>query len=199
MRAIIVGDGPSARGFVPPEGVAVFAVKRTIHWLPRADYWFSLDPNEASLECMRNQRPGVAYYCAVDPGDDVPAGVTRLERVAHRGREPRARRSSEWWFWRWSAVARLCETPGKVHSGNSAWGALGLAYHLGYRDVLLVGVDGTGDRRQSDGRPPNNLSHLPALFRSALGQVKLQTVGRMRGLPTVPLEVWLNESPRRNT
>lgn len=191
MKCVIVGDGPSAHGFVPPEGVAIIAVKRTIHWLARVDYWFSLDPNEASRECMRDQRRGVAYYCAVDPGDEIPEGVTRLERVAHRGREPGMRRTAEWWFWRWSSVAGLCKTPGKVHSGNSAWGALGLAYHLGYTDVLLVGVDGTGDPRQSDRRRPNNLSHLPILFRSALGTVKLQTVGRMRGIPTTTLEAWL--------
>lgn len=195
-RCIIVGDGPSARGFVPPEGVPVIAVKRTIHWLPRADYWFSLDPNEASMECMQNQRPGVTYYCAADPDVEIPAGVIRLRRVATRGREPRMRRTAEWWFWRWSAVPGLCTQPGAVHSGNSAYGALGLAYHLGHRDVLLVGVDGTGDPRQSDQRRPNNLSHLPALFQSAIGQVRLRTVGRMRGVPRTTLEAWIDESAR---
>lgn len=196
MRCIIVGDGPSAKGFVAPDGVAIFAVKRTIHWLNRADYWFSLDPNEASMECMLNQRPGVRYFCAVDPGDSVPAGVTRLERVASRGREPRPRACPEWWLWRWSGVCGLSETPGKISSGNSAWGALGLAYQLGYRDVLLVGVDGTQEMRRSDRRRPNNLSHLPILFRSAIGKVRMQTVGRMRGIPTTTLEAWLNENPR---
>jgi hypothetical protein len=190
-KCIVVGDGPSAAGFVPPDGVPVIAVKRAIDGLSRADYWFSLDPNAASLERMQNQRPGVVYYCACDSTDPLPEGVVRLLRVSGRkAREPRPRGTPDWWLWRWSAVSGLSDKPGRIHSGNSAWGALGLAYQLGFRDVLLVGVDGTQAERVSGGRP-NNLSHLPALFRSALGQVRLHSVGHLRGIPRTTLADWL--------
>lgn len=195
MRAIIVGDGPSSSGFVPPDGIAVFAVKRTIRWLARADYWFSLDWNTDSRLDAGNPVPGVNYHAAVTKHDRLPEHVTRWERVsARRMYLPRSvgHESPEWWLFRWGAILGLSKEPGKIHSGNSAYGALGLAHHLGYTDVLLVGIDGTADVRQSDGRPPNNLSHLPLLFQSAMPQIKLATIGGMAGIPHTTLEDWMN-------
>jgi hypothetical protein len=193
MRCIIVGDGPSAKGFVPPDGVTVIAVKRAINWLSRADYWFSLDPNPASFAMMGKRREGVTYYCACDDRTMLPDGVIRMRRIVGKGPEPRPRYNSRWWAWRWGCAMGLTEEAGAVNTGNSAWGALGLAYHLGYRDVLLVGVDGTQDRRLSDNMRPNNLSHLPALFESALGQVRLQTVGKLGRVPMTTVSRWLAE------
>ena len=86
----------------------------------------------------------------------------------------------------------LSEVPGVIHTGNSAWGALGVGYLLGFRDFLLIGVDATADERTTGGRP-KNLSHLPLLFRSALHQVTLATVGTMPGIPTKTLEQWMNQ------
>lgn len=190
MRCVIVGSGPSAQGFVPPDGVTVFAVKGSIHWLSRAEYWFSIDHNRAAIDCMLNQRAGVQYYCACPSDVWLPKNVTRLRRIAHRGAEPAHIGSPVWWLWRWSGVCGLTDKPGAVNTGNSAWGALGLAYHLGYRDVLLVGVDGTHDERIGGGYP-NNLSHLPLLFQSALGQVRLATIGTMEGVESKSLADWL--------
>lgn len=191
MRCIIVGDGPSAAGFQSPHGVTVIAVKRTINWLSRADYWFSLDYNADAMAIMRRQLPGVLYYCAAPRNVRLPHGVIHLHRVEFQGIEPTEKQSPEWWLWRWGCVLGLSEKQGAIHTGNSAYGALGLAYLKGYRDVLLVGVDGTQDARQSDGKTPNNLSHLPLLFRSALGQVNLATVGTMEGIPHTTLADWL--------
>ena len=175
---------------MPPDGVTVFAVKGSIRWLERADYWFSLDHNRASMDYVLNQRAGVQYYCACPSVVWLPKNVTRLRRISHRGAEPSHTGSPEWWLWRWSGVCGLTDEPGAVNTGNSAWGALGLAYHLGYRDVLLVGVDGTHDERIGGGYP-NNLSHLPLLFRSAIGQVRLATVGTMEGVESKLLADWL--------
>ena len=190
-RCIIVGSGPSAAGFKCPDGIAIISVKRTITWLDRADYWFALDP-DAAVEAMAPPRPGVQYFCAAPEKFALPPHVTRLERVAERGREPYPRHTAEWWLWRWHGVRTLCTRVGAVHTGNSAWGALGLAFHLGFRDVLLVGVDGSSAPRIEGGRP-NNLSHLPLLFASALPQIKLQTVSVMSGIPKTTLAEWLAE------
>jgi len=194
MRCIIVGDGPSAAGFVPPDGVPVIAVKRAITWLPRADYWFSLDPNPASFDLMRKQRAGVTYYCACDDATALPAGVQRLRRIVWHGAEPLPRYTPAWWFWRWGCVAGLCEDPGAVHTGNSGWGALGLAYHLGFRHVLLVGIDGTQTARVSDGKQPNDMSHLPMLFESARCQVDIRTVSALGAIQRTTVEQWLGDT-----
>lgn len=53
VRAIIVGSGPTAAGFVPTDGVMVIAVYGTIGQLSRIKYFFTIDPGPANL-----YRPG---------------------------------------------------------------------------------------------------------------------------------------------
>lgn len=190
-RAIIVGSGPSARGFEPPDGVTIIAVNGAIEWLSRADYFFTLDPSAANLCRLRNPVPGVHYCAAIPKNIPLPAHIERLVRVSERGREPGCRGSPQWWLWRWSAMMTLSELSGHIHSGNSAWGALGLAYHFGFTDVALVGVDGTDDPRIEGGHP-RNLSHLPLLFASALHQINVVSCGCLTGVPQRTLEDWLN-------
>lgn len=193
-RAVIVASGPSAAGFVPPDGVTVIAVNGAIEWLARVDYWFTLDPSDANRRRWRNPRAGV-QYCAALPLEwrGVPAHVQRYERVCAADSFPYEPKSPEGWMRRWRAVPRLCDEPGKIHTGNSAWGALGLAYHLGAQRVALVGVDATQEPRVEGGEP-NNLSHLPMLFASALDQIELVSCGRMGGVPQMTIEegmAWL--------
>lgn len=190
-RAIVVGSGPSARGFEPPDGVTIIAVNGAIEWLSRADYFFTLDPSPANLHRLRNPAPGVRYNAAVPENIVLPPYVDRFKRISTRGREPLHHGSPEWWLWRWSAAKGLSERPDSIHSGNSAYGALGLAYHLGFTDVALVGVDGTNDPR-IEGGMPCNLSHLPLLFASALHQINVVSCGHLTGIPQQLLEDWLN-------
>lgn len=96
-------------------------------------------------------------------------------------------------FWRWRCVGGLSVTPSVIHSGNSAYGALGLAYHLGYTDVALIGVDGTQDERIEGGNP-NNLSHLPLLFESALPQINVVSCGALTGIPQMALDDWIKKT-----
>lgn len=187
-RAVIVGDGPTALGFTPPDDVTIIAVNGAVEWLSRADYFFTLDPSPTNLSRMLNRRKGVKYCAA---GLDGPMrGVKRYERISLRADEPTDIESPEWWLWRWSAVCGLSEKKTQIHSGNSAYGALGLAYHLGFSDVALVGVDATSERRIGGGLP-NNLSHLPLLFASALPQINVVSCGAMEGVPQMLFDEWL--------
>ena len=177
MRCVIVASGPSAKGFVPPAGVTVIAVNGAIEWLERADYWFTLDPSDANQRRMRQRRAGVSYCAAVSDDVLLPLGVNRFRRIAKRGSEPE-RATPEWWLWRWSAVLGLSECISAISTGNSAYGALGLAYHLGAERVALVGVDASAEERVGRGWP-NDLSHLPLLFESALSQIDVINCGAM--------------------
>ena len=186
-RAVIVADGPSAAGFEPPDDVTVIAVNGAIEWLSRADYFFTLDLSAANLQRLQRRRKDV-IYCAA--GMNTPLhGVERYQRVAKQGIEPANDSGPEWWLWRWSCVLGLSENKQKIHTGNSAYGALGLAYHLGIEDVALIGVDATTEERICGGRP-NNLSHLPLLFASALSQINVVSCGRMAGIPQMTFEEW---------
>ena len=194
MKAIIVGSGPSAREFVSPDGVLVIGVNGTAEWLGRMDYWFTLDPSPKNLYRMSRPRPGIKYVAAIPHDVELPRHVMRLRRVSEQGPEPEEYGTPEWYMWRWGCIPTLCETPGSIHTGNSAWGALGFAYHLGATDVLLVGIDGTQDRRIEGGRP-NNLSHLPLLFGSAAEQVNLFSVSPNLGLPVKTLQEFVDAVP----
>lgn len=189
-RAIIVGSGPSALGFRPPDDVAIFAVNGAIEWLPRADYFFTLDPSADNLRRLDNPVAGVRYFAAVPGQVLLPGHVTRLIRVSARGPEPPAHGSPQWWLWRWSAVPGLSDKPGHIHSGNSAYGALGLAYQMGFTRVALLGVDGTTEPRIEGGRP-GCLAHLPLLFASARSQIDVISCGALTGIPVMSIGEWL--------
>jgi len=196
-RCIIVGSGPTSAGFKAPSGVPIIAVNGAIEWINRASYWFTLDPSNANLERMANRRRGTQYFCAlpdVEAGWDVDGKIYQFRREGYRGAEPLNKTSPEWWWWRWSAKLGLSEDPKIINSGNSAFGALGLAYHLGYRSVALIGVDGTQEPRHHDGGMPNNLSHLSLLFQSALHQINLTTLGGLEGIHKSTLAEWLLET-----
>jgi hypothetical protein len=167
-RIAIVASGPSARGFSAPPGVTVIAVNGTIEWLPTADYWFTLDPGQRNRARMLNRRPGTVYFAAVPSTfgtasapltgmrQPAPAGIRYLLRMTGNGVL--------------SAKTGLSDHPGQIHTGNSAYGALGLAYLMGARRIALFGVDASHARRIEGGRS-SNLDHLPALFATAASQL----------------------------
>lgn len=172
--------------------MTVIAVNGAIDWLSRADYFFTLDPSPVNKKRLSRRRRGTTYCAA---GIYMP-GVISYERISRRGVEPQPHGGPAWWLWRWSAVETLSRHPGQIHSGNSAWGALGLAYHLGFTDVALVGVDGTAADR-IEGGSSNNLSHLPLLFASALSQINLTSCGELTGVPQLTFEDWYENSVNR--
>lgn len=165
---VIVASGPSARGYEPPEGVTVIAVNGAIEWLSRADYWFTLDPSRDNLRRLAGYWAKVKCVMAVPANFGTssaktplmrqprPLGVHYLLRVEGPGP--------------WGARYRLSEDPTAINTGNSAWGALGLAYHMRPYTIELVGVDGTQARRVGGGQP-GDLTHLPELFASAEAQL----------------------------
>lgn len=195
-RAIIVASGPSASGFSPPEDVTIIAVNGAIEWLSRADYFFTLDPSPENLSRLSNPIAGVRYVAALPGNIGLPSHVQRLKRVASRGAEPECYGTPEWWVWRWSAVSGLSEKTGEIHTGNSAYGALGLAYQLGFIDVALVGVDATSDERIEGGRP-GSLVHLPLLFASARSQINVVSLGQLASVPQMTLADWMEITNER--
>jgi hypothetical protein len=186
--AVIVASGPSARGFKPPKGLTVIAVNGAIDWLTHADYFFTLDCSIVNLRRILNRRPGVIYTAAGCPYH--LEHVRNFKRIGNRGDEPVNRMSAEWCLWREHAICGLATEPNTIHTGNSAWGALGLAYHLGFERVALVGVDGTDEPRIEGGRC-RRLDHLPLLFASALPQINVTSCGKLPGIPQMTFSDWI--------
>lgn len=178
MRVVIVANGPSAAGFVPPDGVTVISVNGAIDWLLRADYFFTLDPSAENLRRLNCQRIGVRYHYAYTERLPLRARAEYWERIPGTPFCDPVPGTPQWWANRWGCKLGLSNRVGQIHTGNSAWGALGLAFHLGASRVALVGVDASADVRVTGGIP-GNLSHLPLLFESAMGQIELINCGRM--------------------
>ncbi len=168
-KIIIVCSGSTAKGFTPPDNTIVIAVNNTINWLSRVDYFFTLDPGNYNLESIRNQRKGVEYCVAYHKS--FP-NCTMYERVADRTKD-----GIQGFTGTLAGKRGLSEDQAKIHTGNSAYGALGLAYHLGFDKLVFIGLDGGGDK--CDGYPAipdNKLAHLDELFSSALPQIEGKVV-----------------------
>jgi len=194
-RAAVLACGPSVRGLdlaalarATWAGVQVIAVNRAIGWLPATcdgmASWFTLDPDAAMRMIMGSPAPGVRYYAAVP--DDYGQPNARL--VPHRAPAEHAiiylRRLTG--DGPWQCRYGLSDDRGAIHTGNSAWGGLGLAWHKARADgdarIALFGVDGTDEPYAfGQGRPRRPLDHLPDLFASALPQLSARGVEVING------------------
>lgn len=185
---LIVASGPSVKSldltliddeFV--KRVHIIVVNRSALWFPRYHSFFTLDPDDKTLPIMQNQKEGVTYYAAVplDYGNsdariwyhrcDLTPNVKYLQRITGPGYL--------------SSRAGLSENPMCIHTGNSAYGALGLAYHMKPKKIVLLGVDATPEIGYAylDGRPRGMLFHLPNLFSSAALQLKEKNIQVLNG------------------
>lgn len=93
------------------------------------------------------------------------------------------------------APGGLSEDPGTINTGNSGFGGLGLAYHMRPHKVALLGVDGRKERRV-DGGMPRSLDHLPALFESAVPQLRSAGIEVANGSPDSEVDCFPRMTPR---
>jgi hypothetical protein len=165
--------------FIFPPHVQVIVVNGAADFVPNFDIWFTLDPSKENLQRMgRRSNPFARYYAAVMPDRKLPPEITKLERVENDGVEKFAHPLAR----RYRCSYGLQEHPGKISTGNSAFGALNLAYHLGAGKIALFGVDGTQEERVSGGTP-GPLDFLPELFYSAFDQLNKKNIGVINGSP----------------
>lgn len=176
-RLAIVATGPSLRTFdlTRFDTVPTIAVNGALPHVS-AEYWVTIDPSRAQRKIMENPVAGVTYYCGL-PADFGPetrlwkmgvrplAHVHYLERVGGNG---------------------IPIYPWLIHSGNSAFAALGLACHMRPSKVALFGVDCTAGpyfyaTRKHD--RPLRLKHVPALFEGCVGHLAARKVEVVNGSP----------------
>lgn len=184
-KAIIVASGPSLLELDRTELVqtakranaTIIAVNGAADWLPTYDLFFTLDPSKKNIDRMNEKLEGVDYYCAyeIDLFYKLPPHVNKLIRKKYEGTMPKGLEpdSDEWWLYRWKCKTGLSETWPEINTGNSAYGALGLSYLLGYTNILILGLDATQHARiNGEGEPEYSLKHLPLLFSSAKKQLQ---------------------------
>lgn len=201
-RVVICGQGPSWASVREEDlvaardaGAAIVAVNGALRSFGGRPFthWFTLDASAANLALMRRQLPGVRYYAAIPdtwrkrrgPPRYIPPGVIALHRRVREEPllgtfEERVRRQ---------IVGGLSEDPTAIHTGNSAFGALGLAYLMAPRRVVLLGVDAHGAHRW-DGSDNGDLGHVPDLFAGAVPQLADAGVEVRNGSPGSAVKCW---------
>lgn len=200
-KLLIIGSGQSSREAIaylsrkPKRDFDVMAINGASEYV-NYDLFFTLDPSDVNLSYIISGNDSKKHYMATDPSYVVPKEIedlcTILYRKEERQAEPKDKNSPEWWFWRWRCVGGLSIDKKIINSGNSAFGGLGLAYHLGYTNVALIGVDADDNDRVCGGKT-NNLSHLPLLFDSALPFINVVNCGYMNSkLPKVSFLEWVH-------
>lgn len=184
IPVIIVACGPSAEKLdlqllkrAKHEGCRVIAVNRACYWMgAHATDWFTLDPDSRQVDTLRGiQTYEFTKWAAVPPDFGRPDArigyhrITAPENVRYLHRIPGPGP--------FSSKYTLSTERDRIHTGNSAWGALGLA-HLWNPEhpVALIGVDGTQETyayaQNRTARPKTPLDHLEGLFASAIFQHK---------------------------
>ncbi len=188
-RVAILASGPSLKGISPDQimraragGVHVIAINRSVAWCPDVDSWFTLDPDKRLLSFMARPRPGIHRYVAVPDDYGTRGARVRYHRVApargitylHRLEGSGPLRS----------LNGLSENHDAINTGNSAYGGLGLAYHMAPARVALFGLDASNEPYAfGRGRPKLSLGHLPALFASAVPQIEARNIEVVNGSP----------------
>lgn len=201
-RILIVATGLTAQALdlslvsaARSAGVHVIGVNRAFEWLPHMDSWFTLDPDHRLLSFINADNPGPQRYVAipddygmpdafVDYHRDIPQNpqVKYLHRItgdmpmkAHQG---------------------LATNPGGVHTGNSSYGALGVAFHMKPRKIAMVGVDANRHYgyAHAKGRP-RNLNHLPHLFEIARRQIVTSRCQIVNGSPPSMVQCFRKMEP----
>lgn len=197
MRALIIGGGESLRDFDFPDlrtlDATIIGVNGVVDYLTYRGYWFTLDPGGLNIERLERLPEGVEPVMAVPEWFKRGAypNVRYFDRVEG---------TSFGWV---RAAEGLSDDPGKIHTGNSFYGALGFAKHLGAKRTALLGLDAKGDSHWYD---PSELcgpmDHLPALFET-IDEPEMEIVNgspesRVTCFPRMPPEKaleWLMSSP----
>jgi hypothetical protein len=160
---IIVGSSPEAQSYYKHKDWTTIAVNGAIDICKNdADYWFTLDPGSENLERMLNRHryPNTIFYAAVpETIETSEAPVPYMRRKFPKNIRYLKRSTID---------CGLSKDKGIIHTGNSAFGALGLAYHMGAKNVILLGVNGDSGKRFDGSNCARSIEHLPKLFESAV-------------------------------
>jgi hypothetical protein len=181
-KVAIVCNGPSlarSAAFISAlrsAGVHIMAVNQVLAHISGADTWFTLDPCKRNAWIPRHPVPGVRYVMSVPDDYGSPRAACKDHRVEMIPGTTYIRRMAGNMFGSLRAKPGLSEDPRGVHTGNSGYGALGLAWLMCARRIAMLGIDGGGGGYAFGCGEPRNLGHLPALFSSAVPQLMARGV-----------------------
>jgi hypothetical protein len=177
-RIVIIGGGRSLNGFsfglLHREDCFIITINESGKHAPFADAWFTLDPWGLYGPQLPGHRFKGQLYAAVPEDFATPESKIRNHRIKPTADIKCLRRVHG---------DGLSEDPTTIHTGNSGYGALGLAYHMRPEKILLLGIDGDIGYYYTTTRTNNALDHLPDLFEGAVPQLRDAGITVINGSP----------------
>ena len=206
-RVLIVCNGPSAERMRYDNPVMwatlssrahVIVVNGAVNWFPVSHSFFSLDPSAYVRGLLNVRRAHLTYWIAVPPDYGTPTARLRNHRdPAEMWVNYLVRQEGDGFR---GACHGLSERNTHIHTGNSGYGALGLAYLMHARKIAFIGLDGGGDR-YAHGRPDSDhvprppFDYMPELFASAIPQLDKEGVAVVNGSPESAVSCWPRMMP----
>lgn len=178
-KVVIIGGGQSLKKFnfelLRNQDCFIIVVNESGKHVPFADAWFTLDPWGLTGKQLPNEDFNGQLWAAVPEHygtqqararnhRDVPtAPIKYLNRLLYGG--------------------GLSEDPKSIYTGNSGFGALGLAYHMRPKSILLLGIDGDKGYYYPSKTTNRDLAHLPRIFEDSLPQLWKHNIRVINGSP----------------
>ena len=189
-RIAIIGGGRSLIGFnfglLHHEDCFIITINESGKHAPFAHAWFTLDP----WGLYGPQLPGRFFkgqlYAAVPEDFATPEAKIKSHTM---------RPTANIKYLKRQFGEGLSEDPTVIHTGNSGFGALGLAYHMRPKKILLLGIDGDSGYYYTTSKVNNDLSHLPELFESTIPQLKYNNISVINGSPNSSVTCFSRYTP----
>ena len=202
MRYIIVGTGPSVGELTKKklslrDDVKIIAVNTAPSFLKEYDLWITVDPSPRNIryasDAIKSGRDAV--FVLGDNPVRLPSESVVMRRVVSSNPIPMKPQTPSEWFDRWQCVPGLSRTVGYLHTGNSVYVALGLAYLADAEKIVILGLDGDKSPSFIENHKPRNLSHLPILFSSAKPQLDELGIEVVVGSPESAVDCFTRMTP----
>lgn len=191
---IIVCTGPSLKNFdfsnLNNKGF-VIAVNDAGKFVPSANAWFTLDPWGCGLDGTQPPSSFHGQLFAAVPEDFATAtakspahqvhanpNIKYLHRIPFHTIPTNELVASDFLGW------GLSDDASCIHTGNSGYGALNLAYHMRPKRIILLGLDASKGYFYDEAKSTRSLNHLPAIFESTLPQLNAANIEVINGSPT---------------
>ena len=212
-KVLIIGGGESLIDFdwdllKKFKGV-IITVNNVVYHIPRADYWITVDPmsHGKPQRAMVDRVDGVYYFCAYPDIKKFPFdakfyktvnGIHYLERIFPEDYSGKLNIPKVGDY-------SLQEDKDKITTGNSCYGALGLAYHFEAKKIAMIGVDGYGYGHWYNKLDPYSsgwkdkegdyLARIPPIYASSVKQFKKRKTEVVLGSPDSPIDCFDKMSP----
>lgn len=190
FKTAVVGSGKSVSGFnlskLQREDVFVIAINDSGKYVPFADAWFTLDPWGLHGPQLPGPRFKGQLYAGVPEDYGTPAAKARNHRIDA---------PTDIHYLKRTHAEGLSEKLDTIHTGNSGFGAVNLAFLLGAKHILMLGIDGDRGYFYDPRKITRELKHLPGMFEKCLPQIKDHGLKIFNGSPQSKITCFTRYEP----